>query len=352
MNHGPDDQSPDGLDSDELALRRLLHGAVQEIEPRDGTLDHLRRAVPARRARKRQAVVGMAAAALFIGTAVPALVHVSNATGPDANPSIAGHGSAAQGGTSEGRSTEGTGQDSGGSSDRTEEKDGGEKGDDKGKGGSTENGSGDSADPSAPSSESTAPCTADQLSAGGGADAPDSTGAVYGTFRITNISGGGCTVSGPGAMTPLAQGAADPARIALVGHVAGDPAAGLPDPSLEVPQLVLLPGAAYEVKFAWVPSDACPTGNGDNGSGGNGGNGGSGEPTPDPTPTETSGTTPEGTSTGGDTGVTTQLLTEDGTLDGSVALTYAAEGGAPATGVTISNACAGTVYRTGVLSAS
>lgn len=45
---GPD--SPDPLDSlggDELALRRLLHEAVEEIEPKSGTLDHLRRAVPA-----------------------------------------------------------------------------------------------------------------------------------------------------------------------------------------------------------------------------------------------------------------------------------------------------------------
>ena len=58
VNHHLDDPGPDGLDSDELALRRMLHHAVQQMEPRDGTLDHLRRAVPARRARKRQATVG------------------------------------------------------------------------------------------------------------------------------------------------------------------------------------------------------------------------------------------------------------------------------------------------------
>ncbi|MFD7462703.1 MULTISPECIES: hypothetical protein [unclassified Streptomyces] len=350
VNHSPDEQSPEGLDSDELALRRLLHGAVEDIAPRDGTLEHLRRAVPARRARKRQAVVGMAAAALFVGTAVPALVHVSNATGPDANPSIAGHGSQAQGGTGDGKSTAGGGESSGSSSGKQEEKgEDGEKNPDKGKGGSTESGSGGSADPSAPSADTTAVCTADQLGATGGVDAPDSMGTVYGTFRITNISGGSCTVSGPGSLVPLAQGAADPARISLVSHTAGDPAAGLPDPSLEVPQLVLLPGAAYEVKFAWVPSDTCPTGGGDGGTDG-GGTGGP-DPSPDPTPTETSGTTPEGTSTGGDTGTTTQLIREDGTLDGSVAVSYTADAGA-STGVTVPNACAGTVYRTGMLSAS
>ena len=347
VNHGPDEQGPDGLDSDELALRRLLHGVVQDIEPRDGTLEHLRRAVPARRARKRQAVVGMAAAALFVGMAVPALVHVSNATGGDANPSIAGHGSQAQGGTSEGKSTEGTGGKTGGSSGKTEEKDkGGKEEHDKGKGGSTESGSGDSADPSAPSSESAAPCTVDQLGATGWADAPDSMGTVYGTFRITNISGGSCTVSGPGSLIPLAQGAADPARIGQASHVAGDPAASLPDPSVEVPQLVLLPGAAYEVRFAWVPSETCPTDSGPPPTGGE-----TGDPSPDPTPTESPDTSTEGTSTGGDTRTTTQLLTEDGTVDGSVAVSYTAEAGA-ATSVTVPNACAGTVYRTGLLPAS
>ena len=35
---------------DELVLRNLLHQAVSEIEPRDGTLEHLRRAVAESRA--------------------------------------------------------------------------------------------------------------------------------------------------------------------------------------------------------------------------------------------------------------------------------------------------------------
>ncbi|MYR56180.1 hypothetical protein GTY54_07920, partial [Streptomyces sp. SID625] len=94
----PADEALGGLAPDELALRRLLHRAVQDVEPSDGTLEHLRRAIPARRARKRQATIGMAAAALFLGTAVPALVHVSRSAGPDANPAIAGQASQAQGG--------------------------------------------------------------------------------------------------------------------------------------------------------------------------------------------------------------------------------------------------------------
>ncbi|MGP4086824.1 hypothetical protein [Streptomyces sp. KR55] len=350
VNHGPDDQGPEGFDSDELALRRMLHQAVQDIEPRDGTLDHLRRAVPARRARKRQAVVGMAAAALFVCTAVPALVHVSNSTGPDANPSIAGHGAQAQGGAGEGKSTEGAG--SGGSASTGKAEDPGKGGPthkETGPGGSPETGAEASPDvsyPSATSAVSAPVCTAEQLgSATATADVPDSGGTVYGTFRIMNVSSAGCTVGGAGTVSPLAQGAADPTKITVVAHTSGDTAAGLPDPSLEVPQLVLQPGSAYEVKFAWVPSETCPTDSGDD-------SGGTGGPTPDPTPTTDPGTTTDGSSTGGDTGTSTQLVTEDGTADGSVVVSYTAEAGAPTVSATVANACAGTVYRTGVLSAS
>ncbi|MFD7434768.1 hypothetical protein [Streptomyces sp. NPDC059861] len=351
MNHGLDDQSPEGLDSDELALRRMLHDAVQEIEPRDGTLDHLRRAVPARRARKRQAAVGMAAAALFVCTAVPALVHVSNSTGPDANPSIAGHGAQTQGGASEGGSTDGTGGTSGGSTGTAQDKgqDSPEK-DDKGTGATPGSGvvddSTDDVYPSATSAVTAPVCTTAQLgSATATAAVADSAGAVYGTFRITNVSTAACTVGGAGAVTPLAQGAADATKISVAAHTAGDAAAGLPDPALEVPQLVLEPGSAYEVRFAWVPSETCPTDpGGDNG-------GETGGPSPDPTPTDNPGTT-SGSSTGGDTGTSTQLMTEVGTEDGSVVVSYTAEAGSPTVSATVPNACAGTVYRTGVLSVS
>lgn len=352
VNHGLDDQSSEGLDSDELALRRLLHQAVQEIEPRDGTLDHLRRAVPARRARKRQAVVGMAAAALFVCTAVPALVHVSNSTGPDANPSIAGHGSQAQGGASEGGSAEGTGGGSGGSTGSAQDPGRtGSQTDDEGTGASPSSGvvddSTDGVYPSATSAVAAPLCTAAQLgSATATAAVADAAGAVYGTFRITNVSAAGCTVGGAGALTPLAQGGADAAKISVAAHTAGDAAAGLPDPALEVPQLVLEPGSAYEVRFAWVPSETCPTDpGGDNG-------GETGGPSPDPTPTDDPGTTTSGSAAGSDSGTSAQLMTEDGTKDGSVVASYTAEAGAPTVSATVPNACAGTVYRTGVLPVS
>ncbi|MEU3664113.1 hypothetical protein AB0E77_30890 [Streptomyces sp. NPDC032940] len=353
VNHGPADQGPDtpdtqgpaGLAPDELALRRLLQGAVQDIEPSDGTLEHLRRAVPARRARKRQAVVGMAAAALFIGTAVPALVHVSGATGPGADPSVAGNASQAQGGTSQGKDPAGGQNGIAGSSGQHEGKetaDPKERPTDEETGSAT--GSATGAGPSASSPADLPLCAAQQLGpAVASSAAPDSAGAVYGSFRVTNVSSGSCTVAGPGSVAATPQGAADPAKIGTARHAAGDAAAALPDPSLESAALTLASGASYEVQFAWVPSETCPT------TGGGSTGGGSGDPTPDPSPTTQEPTAGAGTSTGGDTGTTTQLITEEGAADGSVTVSYSPEGGAGPAAITVPNACAGTVYWTGVL---
>jgi hypothetical protein len=351
VNHHLDDQGPDGLDSDELALRRMLHQAVHDMEPRDGTLDHLRRAVPARRARKRQAAVGMAAAALFVGTAVPALLHVSGSGGSGANPAMAGQASQAQGGAGEGKAPDGGSSgkigSSGGQSGRpgTATPKGPAPGN--GTGGTT--GASEGADPSASLTSETSACTAAQLGEPtANVEVADAGGVVYGTFRVVNVSAATCTVGGSVSVSPTAQGAADPTKITVVEHTSGDEAADLPDPSLYVSRLSLAPGSAYDVKFAWVPSAACPTtGGGDSTDGG--GDGG-GTASPDPSPSEQSGTT-GGTTTGTD-GTTTQLFTEDGTADGSVVVTYTAEGGAPSVSATVTNACAGTIYRTGVLASS
>ncbi|MEU0336393.1 hypothetical protein [Streptomyces sp. NPDC006193] len=359
MNHGPDDKGPerlgpdldglDGLGAGELDLRRLLHSAVDGLEPRSGALDHLRRAVPARRARKRQAMVGMAAAALFLGTAVPALVHVSHAGSADPDTAIAGQSSQAHGGTGRAEDKDagqGGAKDSDGAKAEPGEKPGRhhEKGEDRGSGGSTVD-SGRSVPPAA----GNPPCTAAQLgSATGTAGAPDTAGVVYGSFRVTNTSGTACTVAGPGSVTPAAQGAADPARIAGARHTAGDAATALPDPSQEVASLVLQPGTAYEERFAFVPSEACPTGGGDPGGSE------TGAPSPDPTPSQDAGASGGTTDTGGTgtEGATTQLGSEDGPADGSVAITHTAQPGSPSATAVVPGACAGTVYYTGILPAS
>ncbi|MEV6589767.1 hypothetical protein [Streptomyces acidicola] len=336
---GPGDEGgPDGLGSDELALRRMLHQAVLEIEPRDGTLEHLRRAVPARRARKRHAVVGLAAAALFVGTAIPAVVHVSNSTGSGADPSNVANSSQAQGGAAQDK---GRGSDAGsldgssGSAGKETGKDSGKDKDDPDKGATGGGATGPA--PSA-SPASTPTCTAAEL---GGTSAsvasPDSSGAVYGSFRVANVSGTSCAVTGPGTVSVTAQGAADPAKIFVADHVAGDAAAGLPDPSVSAAQMVLQPGAAYVVKFAWVPSETCPTVSDP-------------DPSPEPSPTDNPATADGSATEGG--GTAPQLFIADGVADGSVVVSHTTAVGTPATATTVANACAGTVYRTGLLPGS
>ncbi|OLZ64394.1 hypothetical protein AV521_35625 [Streptomyces sp. IMTB 2501] len=336
-----------GFGDDELALRRMLHSAVDDIEPRTGTLDRLRRAVPARRARKRQAAVGMAATALFIGTAIPALVHVSHSGGTDPDTAMAGQSSQAQGGTGQSQDKGGdTGAEKGtGSTSVRPGKHPGKPGG-KGRPGGGSTGSTGGANPSSTLSAGGVPrCTPAQLgSATGTAVAPDSAGVVYGTFRVVNVSTGACTVAGAGTVTPTAVGAADKTRISAARHTAGDAATGLPDPTQEVTGLVLQPGSAYEEKFAFVPSATCPAAGGGSATGGSATGGAS----PDPTPSATGGSA----DSAGSGGTTTQLMSEDGTAQGSVQVTHTAQGGSPAASATVPGQCAGTVYYTGVLAGS
>ncbi|RDG36471.1 hypothetical protein DVH02_19900 [Streptomyces corynorhini] len=340
------------LDGDELALRRLMHGAVGELKPSDGALDHLRRAVPTRRARKRQAVVGMAAAALLLGTAVPAFVHVANSTSTDGPTSVAaGHGEEAQGGTGADKGSADGKKDTDRPSDKVSEAEDDPEHSEKPAGaasGSAGSGKGGGSDHRDDAMSGLSPravsCGAGQLNVTSQtAGAPDASGKVYGTFRITNVSGSACTVTGSGTVGISVGGAADASRIGVASHMAGDEATGLPDPSLSVASLSLAPNGSYEVKFAWVPSDTCPT----SGS------------SPDPSPSEdTSGGTPGGAdggtvdSGGTGSGTDAQLGADEGTQDGSVHVSHTTAAGAPTASATIPNACAGTVYRTGLLSAS
>lgn len=365
VNHGPENTahtdlsgegagSPDGASVDEAALRRMMRGAVQGLEPSEGSLDHLYRAVPARRARRRQALVGAAAAALLIGTAIPAFVHVANSEGSNtAGPAIAGHGEQAQGGNGDAPGAEsgngsggdgGDGQRSGGQGvPETSASPSDSSGQD-----TDGDATGASADPAVSAEIAMPACDPAQLgveSASTGAAAAD--GTVYGTFRIANVSTSDCSVSSSGTVGFEAMGAADPAKIVVVRHTEGDPASGLPDPAREEATVLLKPDMVYEVQFAWVPKDTCPS------------TGGS----PSPTPTDgTTGTTgaAAGSNTGGtgtgenEAGTETQLGTSDGngTAQGSISVQHTPEPGAPVAETKISNACAGTIYRTGVLEPS
>ncbi|WP_078954915.1 hypothetical protein [Streptomyces griseus] len=358
---------------DELALRRLLHGAVAGLEPSADALDHLRHAVPARRARKRQALVGAAAAAVLAGTAVPALVHVAGSPGVTAaHPVNAVHGQQAQGGTGS-EAAEGDPAATKGPAGTVAPTDGPTPG--------AGDKNGTASDPSAgrPEKDPTGSGTAERCAAGvlrsAGAynSGPDATGVVYGGFTVVNGSATGCLVDGDGLVGVSTSGAADPGRVGVVRHSNGDPATGLPDPSAESSSVFLAPGGSYQVKFAWVPSATCPafqppvtpivpptptptptqptptatdtptpTPTGD---------GGAVEPTQPTEPTAT--TNPEGgggtdTGTGTDSGVVAQLLHAE-PAKGSVSVSHTAEPGGPTLTTVIPDACAGTVYRTGLL---
>ncbi|WP_103534711.1 hypothetical protein [Streptomyces sp. SM11] len=334
-------EEPDELD--EVALRSMLRGAVCELAPSEGTLEHLHRAVPARRARRRQAVVGAAAAALLIGTAVPAFVHVAASDGPStARPAIAGHGEQVQGGNGDDSGPEEPGPRIVEPTEREREGGVGEAAPDP----SPTEGEGGDPDGAVTGEETASPspgfaalpvCDPSQLGvASAGTDAPGTDGTVYGSFKIANVSGKVCTVSSNGTVGVTAIGAADPLKIGVVQHAAGDAAPGLPDPSQEPGTVLLKPAMAYEVRFAWVPADSCPAVG----------------PSPSPTPSAdgVGGSVGEGTD---QSGVEAQSLREDGgRAEGSVAVTHTPEAGAPTAETKIPNACSGTVYRTGVLATS
>ena len=346
VNEAPENGTPD-----ELALRRLLQGAVAGLEPSEGALDHLRRAVPARRVRKRQALVGVAAAVVLVGTAVPALVHVASSGGVTADKAVnAGHGEQAQGGTGTETGIEGGQKSDTPAPGTVAPSQGGAEGAGGKPTASAEGPGGSSGGETAPSGapETKPVCEAGQLGISSvQTGAPDSSGKVYGTFRIANVSARDCVVGGAGRVGFEARGAADGSRITVVEHTTGDAASGLPDPSQEAPKLLLTPDNAYEVRFAWVPSETCPT------------TGTEPTPTPTPTPSTAGGSTSAGTGTTGSTGTDTtdnapaaQLTTDGGSVDGSVEVTHTADPGGPKAAATIPNACAGTIYRTGVLDAS
>ncbi|MFD3992071.1 hypothetical protein [Streptomyces sp. NPDC058583] len=357
----------EGDGDDELALRRLFQSAVSGLEPSLGSLEHLRRAVPARRARKRQAVVGAAAAAVLIGTAVPAFVHVASSGGVSAagNPVNAGHGEEAQGGTGAETGIEG-GQSAAPPASTVSPSQGaadGTAGKPQRPGPGVSSASRQAAEEARPGAFPA--CVAEQLGvSSAGAGGPDGEGKVHGTFRIANISDRVCIVEGSGVVGFEARGAADPARISVIRHTSGDGGSGLPDPSQEFSALALKPNGSYEVKFVWVPSETCPTTpttppptvppsteppttppTTDTPTHGTG--------TPDPSGGTGSGGSGTDPGTGPDAGTAPQLLHEDGgPADGSVLVSHVAEPGGPSASATIPNACAGTIYRTGVLAGS
>ncbi|MDX3237093.1 hypothetical protein PV392_15715 [Streptomyces sp. ME03-5709C] len=327
--HDIDGGSPEErLSPDELALRRLMRDAVSGIQPGQEALDHLRRAVPARRAHRRQLLAGTAAACLLALVALPAALHAANTSG------------FAQTGTSNAASARGAdgaqgGQKGPGAGTGTPSPSQGDGGPDqdpthtRGSEAQVSPGSSDQADPSGTLAADSPVCTTGDLGkAAAHAGAADGSGRVSGWFQVGNVSQGSCTVDGGGAVTVATQGAAEPARISVLDHTPND-GTSLPDsPGTAV---ILRPGESYRVEFTWVPAAGGPGGC---------------TPPSTSTPTATATDSPSGEASAPPAG-------GNGPQGGATAvvLSHTPEAGAPVVNTTIDGACAGTVYRTGAVAA-
>ncbi|MEV5507682.1 hypothetical protein [Streptomyces orinoci] len=332
-----------GPDSREEALRRLLHDAVEGIEPAEDALERLRRAVPARRARRRQAMGGAVAAAVLVGAALPALLRVADVADHTADSRSASAATTHQqsGAAEQGQPQGNTGPAAGpvpGATGQDASRDGTRKGDprkDRGTGRATPAGT-PGVDPRA-SLEAVAPvCVRGQLGDGTGTVGPaDKAGRVYGAFRVVNVSQATCTVAGPGLVSAHTEGGVKDTKVTVLDHTPGDPATGLPDPSGDN-QVLLKPGQAYEVKFAWVPAT---TGSGQNSCAGTDG------ATPAPTGSPSPAVVQPTPATGPDTPQTAPPKPV-----ANLVVSHTPDAGEPvAAQARIPDACTGTVYRTGAL---
>jgi hypothetical protein len=326
--------SEENLSPDEQALRRLMKAAVQGIEPTPDTLHHLRRAVPARRAHRRQLMAGAVAAGLLAIAAVPAALHAANTSGSadsDTANASSSHSNGGGGGAKGDNGKADSGRPAGSVSDGGKQS-GGRKTSTASPSATVTKGGAGGPSPTSTIGAAAHACTSGDfgkpLSYAGSAA---SDGTVYGWFKLSNISSTACTIAGAGFVTAVAQGSADPTHISVVDHTAGDPATGLPNGSVK--SLVLASGQAYEVQFAWIPA----SGGGTTGC----------QPTTTPTPTDTptDGTSTTSGSTAGSTATAT-------TAPASIVLTDTSAPATAASSVTLADACAGTVYKTGVLNAT
>lgn len=345
-----DDHTVPGGASEEQALRGLLHGAVEGLEPSDGALERLRYAVPARRTLKRQVVFGAAAVALLAGTGIPAALHLTAGEGATTDRStMAGHGAQSGGkphsdpsdphqngaATPKPSRSSGDARASAGATGRPEETAGASSGGTLAgpSGGATSTGPLGITGPAAgtgPLPPVAAPgvpgCGSAQLGVVASSRAPEADGKVYGSFKVTNVSRQGCTVTGPDTVTAAALTADPNGGVPVLGHTPGDPASGLlPDPQSAAPVLMLPPNTAYEVRFAWVPSGGSCTSS----------------------PPADGSTAASGAAEATEGAVEGQAGSPPPAAPSGVAVSHTPESGAPTTRTTIPQACGGTVYRTG-----
>ncbi|MER5862064.1 hypothetical protein [Kitasatospora sp. NPDC002040] len=326
-----DDQRSPGEDALEHALRARLHRAVAEVQPDPTALPRLRSAVPRRRARHRSLWTGAAAAALLTVAVLPTLRGVQEldlSGGPVDGPTVTG----ATGATTVPRpSADGTARPNPPLSSATAAASGSQSGP------STEvTASGSLAGVPGTPTAGTGPAPGcGQADLGQGSshlEAADADGRVYGWFRVVNTSGRACELIGGGQLVT------DSAKVRVVAHTAGGPASGLADPVAGGP-LLLAPMKGYQVRFGWVPDGSCPGAENAKSRaamaalpGPSGSAAPSEAPGSDPSPTPAQSPEPTPSPTAAPTTVT---------------LTHTPDPGGRPVVATLSNACTGTVYRTG-----
>lgn len=330
----------DGFDEIGRILRDRFHQAVSTLEPGPGTLDYLRRAVPARR-RRRHAALAATAVSVFAVSAGATLA---------ARGSFDSGGSSTAGNTAIGNLlTTATNDAAGGGSGHGPATPGGQ---DMSGGGSTGTGQPSSA-VSAPDTSKSGVTTAPSALVSGSPLAPlcqNSTiadlsatttsttdGITYETFAGTAKTT--CMLNGtPGLLVVKAGGA--PAKIPV--YKADGSAAPLLPQVPAIQALVLQPGQRYEFQLAWAPlvCSTNPPPSVPPASGTTTGEPSSAAPTAGPTPT------------GGPTTVSSSQPTPSGTPSSSVpsssiySVGYAVSGSLPTQSVSFRADCGATVYVT------
>ncbi len=255
-----DPESPedglDGLDALGAVLRERFHQAVSTLEPAPGTLDYLRRAVPARRRRRNAALAATAVSVFAVSAGATLAARGSFDSGPSrANGTAIGNlmttatNDAPGGGSGHGPATPG-GQDmSSGGVVGTEAPS------------SIASAPGNSKPSSATPSPATtatgsplAPlCQNSSLSSVAATQSAAAGGAIYETFVGTAKSA--CTLQGMPGLTVLGVGG----QSAKIPVYKADQTAAPLLPAVPVGQeLVLQAGDRFEFQLAWVPT-TCPT---------------------------------------------------------------------------------------------
>ncbi|MDT0341931.1 DUF4232 domain-containing protein [Streptomyces litchfieldiae] len=384
-----------GLPQDEAELRRILRAAVDGIEPSHDALDHLREAVPARRRRRRQLLLGTAASVALLGVGAPLVFSAAAGVGGGGETREAGGGFPMEGDVEYDGGLGGSLNSWAPGATLPPGRHPGAGPDGRPPGGADEQSPEGSPDDPGETLGVTSPtCDRGQLGeAVTFMEPPDVQGRIYGLVRMANVSDAPCRVTGNGDLAALPLGQDTTADVQVVDRTEGDRATRLPDPEEAYEELVLPPGEAYEVRFAWVPSGSatggCEAEPADPSAGAEpppaeespdplaadmtepgatdeagGGSGGTDDPEgPDATGGEGdgSGTTddptggtddPGGSDPGGPTGEPVDGEPDEEKPDDGVLLRYTPAAGEPAAAqVRLEGACSGTVYRTGVLEA-